>query len=61
MNYRVTDFRVVLARDWNRGRPDGKEAWVVFDNTEPTERGGPVVCQTLDQVCKAIKMWGTEP
>jgi hypothetical protein len=55
---RVTDFRVVMARDWNNGEPDGAERWVVFDNTCPEE--GPVVCETIAQICKTNKLW-TKP
>lgn len=60
MTYRVTDFRIVMARDYNKNRPNGKECWVVFDNTDPSEAGGAIVCQTIDQVCKTIKTWGVK-
>jgi hypothetical protein len=54
---RITDFRLVMAPDWNNGKPGGKERWVVFDNTSKDDESHPVVCETLKQALHIIRTW----
>lgn len=51
----MPDYRVVLAPNWNGGRPSNDVKWVVFDNTGCET---PVICDTLDEVMTVIKTWG---
>jgi hypothetical protein len=49
---RISEFRLVIAPEFNNGNPGGVLYWVVFDNSDQSP---PVVCETLDQALEAIR------